>query len=289
MRRSNELTGYAAQTEPGVASSGPSIPLTFARGTLLYGDPDTGGYSPRRDGLTVRATSISQVRPAMHVGLRQAAAGVPGVTQYALIDTFVRVLNAVGCPVTITTTTGVITARTGGAATCPAAGTVVGRFVDDPGTPVLARQRAVATVGRALPAAVATAACATFTGATVAAALNGYGPVYSVMASGATRIIGFTRIGLGAITCPVAPPPPAPAVTTINATIQRGVPLVAPGNATAVLSGGLPLPVTVSDAEVRELLAKNCPPVSYAPACRAVAGVAGVGDYAPVLVPVLAR
>ena len=55
-----------------MASSGPSLPLTFGKGTTIFGDDPSGGYSVRRDGLTVRATAIASVRPALHVGLPQA-------------------------------------------------------------------------------------------------------------------------------------------------------------------------------------------------------------------------
>jgi hypothetical protein len=54
------------------------------------------------------------------------------------------------------------------------------------------------------------------------------------------------------------------------------VSLVAASNATADVTGGLPLPVTASPAVVRELLDKN----------RVRTGRL---NYAPVLVPVLAR
>src|SRR5262249_55839744 len=71
LRRAKELQDFAAQTEPDVASSGPSLPLMFGRGTTIYGDDPTVPYSPRRDGVTVRATAIAQLRPALHVGLPQ--------------------------------------------------------------------------------------------------------------------------------------------------------------------------------------------------------------------------
>src|SRR5262249_10118175 len=38
LRRSNELHDLAAQTEPGVASSGPSLPIIAGRATLIHGD-----------------------------------------------------------------------------------------------------------------------------------------------------------------------------------------------------------------------------------------------------------
>lgn len=285
LRRSNELQDFGLQTEPDVATSGSSLPLVFGRGTTIYGDDPTAAYSVRRDGLTIRATAIAEIRPAMHVGLRQSGQNSqPGVTPFALVDTFVGVLNAAGCPVTITPATGTIVSRAGGAATCPTAGVTVGRFVDNPAAPTLSRWIAVSTVGRALPAAVPTAACAALVTPAVSGFFSGYGPVYSLMASGTNRIIGFTRIGLSPNPC--LPPPPPGAPVTFTAVISRGVSLVAASNATAVLTGGLPLPVSAQPADVTELLDKNCP--VQVPGCRAV-GVVGRVNYAPVLAPVLAR
>ena len=74
------LSDAVAQTEDGIATSGPSLPLTFGMGTLTHADPSDGSYSVRRDGLTVRGTAIAQTRPASRVGLPQPAAGVSGVS-----------------------------------------------------------------------------------------------------------------------------------------------------------------------------------------------------------------
>jgi hypothetical protein len=89
-------------------------------------------------------------------------------------------------------------------------------------------------------------------------------------ASGVHRIIGFARINFTRVN--VCPPPNV----AFTATIVRGASLVAASNATATVVGGLPLPVSAQPADVRELLAKN---------------LVGPGrvNYAPVLVPVLAR
>ena len=50
LRRSNEYQGLENQTDPDVASSGPSLPLTFGKGTTIHGDdPSVGLFgSPRR-------------------------------------------------------------------------------------------------------------------------------------------------------------------------------------------------------------------------------------------------
>ena len=87
LRRSNEFQDLESQTEPDVASSGPSLPLTFGKATTIHGDDPASDYSVRRDGLTVRATAIAETRPALHVGLPQANANRPGATPFALVDT----------------------------------------------------------------------------------------------------------------------------------------------------------------------------------------------------------
>ena len=68
LRRSNDLQDFPGEIE-NVASNGPSLPLVFGRGTTIVGDDPSGAYSPRRDGITVRATAIAEIRPALHVGL----------------------------------------------------------------------------------------------------------------------------------------------------------------------------------------------------------------------------
>jgi hypothetical protein len=250
LRRSNEFR----EAEPGVASSGSSLPLVFGRGTTIFGDDPTGAYSVRRDGLTVRATAIAQVRPALHVGLPQLQANppLPGVTPFAMVDACVQ--NAAGTPViiavTINPTTGVITRTSAGPVTCPA-GTAVGRFVTNPS--------AISTVGQPLPAAAAVACV------TVASVAGWYGPVYSAIA-GTNRIIGFAGTSVTRNACP------AVAGAAFTATISRGASAVAASNATANLIDGLPLPANVQPAAVAALLQLNA-----------------AVTYGPVLVPGLAR
>ena len=257
LRRSNEFEDLDSQTEADVASSGPSLPLTFGKATTIQGDDPSSAYSVRRDGLTVRATTIAAVRPALHVGLPQANANQPGATPFALVDTCIQSPNP-AVPVTINVTinpaTGVITRRAPAAAPC-AVGSVVGRFVGN--------ANAVSTVGAALTAPSART-CASFN------TLAGYSPVYSLMASGTNRIIGFARASLAHTPCPPGPATPFPA------TIVRAASVVVESNATARIVGGLPLPVTAQPADVRELMSKN------------LVG-AGRVNYAPVLVAVLAR
>ena len=100
LRRSNEFADLGGQTETGVGSSGPSLPLTFGKATTIQADDPSATYSARRDGLTVRATAIAAVRPAMHVGLPQVNPAQPGVTRFALLDNCVQAPT--GAPVTLT-------------------------------------------------------------------------------------------------------------------------------------------------------------------------------------------
>lgn len=66
MRRTNDFLGL--DNVPGVSSSGPSLPFLFGRGSLMTKDSDPllnpQGYSPRRDGMSVRATAIASVGSA---------------------------------------------------------------------------------------------------------------------------------------------------------------------------------------------------------------------------------
>src|SRR5262249_9728571 len=155
LRRSNEFPDFDAQTEPEVASSGPSMPLLFGKGTTIDGDAPTGGYSVRRDGFTVRATAIAEIRPALHVGLPQANPAQPGVTPFVLADTFVQTLTPAGTQVAIDPLNGLICSGSG-PMTCTGAApaNVVGRFIDNLTNPARTNWKNVSTVGQPLPPAV---------------------------------------------------------------------------------------------------------------------------------------
>ncbi len=188
------------------------------------------------------------------------------MTPFALADTFVRALDPAllpsGCPVTVNPD-GSITSAAGGPARCPAAGAAAGRFVGALNDPARRSWMAAGTIGRLRPPAVA-APCALVT------SFAGYGPVTSSMASGTNRVIGFVPVLLSRTgACP-------PAGSPFAARVVRGPSMVAPANATASLYGGLPLPATVSEAEIAEFLDKHF----------ARNGRAG---YGALLVPVLAR
>jgi len=231
----------------------------FGRGTTIHGDSPGADYSIRRDGITVRATAIAQVRPALHVGLPQSNPARPGVTPFAVSDTFVESLGLAPVQATINPLNGLICRGTTCLGVAPPAS--IGRYVDNLASPSRNNWMAISTVGQALPAPVALP-CAP------ASPVSGFGPVYSLMGSGTNRIIGFTRITMIR--------DPARITNPCAVLISRGASLVASANAAAHLADGLPLGVGKSPAEVGELLDKNL-----------VRN--GEGNYNPVLVPVLAR
>lgn len=256
LRRSNEYRDLPGQTDVDVASSGPALPLLFGRGSVIHGTDDESTYSIRRDGLTVRATAIAEIRPAMHVGLPQQS--LPGVTPFAMRDTFIATVPANGVPLTINPANGVICSGQACAGGNPP--TAVGRFVDALTDATRIRWTTISTVGQALPPP-SPVAC------TLARPLSGFGPVYSLMSSGADRVIGFVQIDLRQD--PARPTNPCAVIVTVGAS------RVAVSNATATLSEGLPLPPTTPPTEIRELLDKHFERAGL--------------TYGPVLVPVLVR
>lgn len=76
----------ALDADPGVSSSGPSLPFLFGRGTTIHGqDPtDPTVYDPREHGLTVRATAIADLRPVVWAGHPVPTPSAPGLTRVAL-------------------------------------------------------------------------------------------------------------------------------------------------------------------------------------------------------------
>lgn len=67
LRRTNDRLGLDNQV--GVSSAGPAIPYLFGLGSGVLSTDDPEVYDPRRDGLTVRATSIADARPAVAAGV----------------------------------------------------------------------------------------------------------------------------------------------------------------------------------------------------------------------------
>ena len=255
LRRSTDFADMPNQMEDGVGSSGPSLPLTFGKGTTIQGDDPNGGYSVRRDGLTVRATAISNVRPAWRLGVPQTNPATPAIAPFILSDACVQ--NPTGAAVTLTVSvnplTGNITRTGAGGGGCNT-GAIVGRFV--------AGALTLRTVGAIAPVAGVTTNCFA-----VPPITRRFGPVFSQMTVGPARVIGFAQVDLVHGNCPINPGAP------FNATITRHASTIAPRNASAIVSERL---TAVPPAVMTELLQKNLI-------------AAGRVNYGPVLAPVLAR
>lgn len=93
LRRTPDL--YGLDRQPGVSAGGPALPFLFGLGTAIQADPAApGGYQPRRDGLTVRATAIAEGQPVLAVGPRTpsraglASFGATAADWMALPDPF---------------------------------------------------------------------------------------------------------------------------------------------------------------------------------------------------------
>jgi hypothetical protein len=127
LRRTNDRQGLDNQA--GISSAGPPLPFLFARGNVLQQDPNST-YSPRQDGLTVRALAIADARPAVSVGMPVAAASIPGLTPFALERTFWQSAT-VGASQTLLVdgTTGALTVKD------DPTGTIVGQLADSLSNP----------------------------------------------------------------------------------------------------------------------------------------------------------
>lgn len=216
LRRTNDFGGL--DNQPGVSSSGTALPLLLGHGSTITVDdskPNPNNYSVRRHGFTVRATALADARPALRVGLPQAATAPPleGATPFALDQTFWATL-AVNVVVS---------------ATVDAAGTIssgaimaAGRFTPPPPVPPAPPDQTVlTTVGQLVAPATPI----------LPAGLTGYVPIYQVVTEGGLpveRVIGFGHIAVtGAV--------PAIQLTKLPT-------FVAPGNASRHLGQSPPLP-----------------------------------------------
>jgi Putative Flp pilus-assembly TadE/G-like len=195
------------ENAPGVASSGPSVPLLFGRGAAISGED---GYVPQRDGITVRATAIAQARPAMRVGL---AGRGPGVTPFALERLFAESLNLTPRTVTVDAGTGVISEG----------GIERGAFVADP--------LSITTAGGAVVPAPFACDPANDT-------IDGYAPIYATIGA-SNRVIGFVRIELSWPGCAGNP--------TLIRGMGLVAGSADWSNATALLRDGLPADVPIAD------------------------------------------
>jgi hypothetical protein len=240
MRRSNELQ------ELDVASSGPTLPLLFGKGTTIHGDDPASEYSIRRDGITVRATAIASGQRAVRVGIPQpqAVPPLPGVSPFALVDTFVIPLAGgpgagAGAQVVIDRNGFVCPAVTVTPLPPCTAANAIGRFV--------ANRAAIASVGQPLPNQTVfppATACGTLT------VFQGYGARYWVMVN---RIVGFTQINM------VTRNPTAAeaAANLCAASVSRAAPTAATSNATANPGALLPLPAGLPPAQLTPLINRH--------------------------------
>ncbi len=135
MRRTNNVYGF--DQEPGISSSGPTLPLLFGRGSMMARS-GSGSQLSVTSGITVRATAIAGPQPAKTVGpaysnsggsltaqlapfaitdaLWTQVSGGTAATVIALPDprvllltaTFSSSLTAIGQPLATTTDTSVI-------------------------------------------------------------------------------------------------------------------------------------------------------------------------------------
>lgn len=258
-------------SDPGVSSSGPTLPLFFARGGLMpAAEADETVYSPRHDGLAVRATAISRVAPARRIGVRAPQAPEMGAVAFAL-DATCWNLSAWGVtpvgsgnPDEVWATIDAHplaggrefwTLRT---SACVQAGYVVPlqawRVGDGP------------TAMDLLAGTEVTFDEAGFTPVYTPIAAPGGGGVERVVAFGRARLSGST---LSRTTCAPASPADTGCLRLIRRNVSTNLPRVAPQNASATLPDGFP--AGLSTAEIQAVTA------------------AATGVQAALLAPVLAR
>jgi hypothetical protein len=231
LRRTNDLDGL--DELPAISSRGPAVPLLFGRGALIGGDPDED-YLPRVHGLTVRATSIAQARPALRVGPPPLVASDLGAAPFDLQLDLAKVLG-VPLPAVIDSSDGSI--RFNGAMCEPLEPGRCGAFVSVPASIVTVGDQRLAPAGAPACDPMATPGANT---------ISGYASVYDAIGASSTRrIIGFVRVALSWPDCPGAP-------ESITLTLRGRV---APANASVALPGGWPGDVPPVDRP--EVLLKN--------------------------------
>ena len=199
---------------PGVSSSGESLSLLFGLGGTIQKQTDTSlnpnNYSPRVNGITVRATAIADSRPALRVGPPNPGLAIPGVTPFAVTASFwTSLASGVPQPVSVDTT-----------GTLMQSGAPVGQYGVAPQTVGMARPWPA-------PASLVTNP-------------TGYVPIYEGPPTlDVDRVIGF-----GFVTVTGSCSGPGASCVLTGATTST----VAPVNATAVLPGGLPAPAAEQSA-----------------------------------------
>ena len=219
LRRTNDFEGL--DSIAGESSSGPPLSYLFGRGSLLaFRDPGVT-YSPRHHGMTVRATGISDARPALSVGMPDGSVTPPlnGLARFAL---FLSEWNDLPVGTAVSrdlSLDGVISEM----------GATTGRFFDFGPVSLMP-----VVVGRTLPAS----------SAPLAGEYTGYVSIYGEFTSGSTtvnRIVGF-----GLATALVAP-------SEIEVMITRGTQQLVVENVAGVVCHA----VTLTDDEWEGVLNVN--------------------------------
>lgn len=233
LRRTNDFGGL--DNVAAVSTAGPTLPLLFGRGTTIEAPQEGQLYSVRRDGITVRATSIANARPALRVGL--PTAGMNGATPFVVDRAFYLSLNN-GDPSGPPPVTAHLDAATG--QILDGSGSVVGLVVAEPD------RVSIAVVGSRLPAPSMSVACDP-SKTPEENTIGGFGPVStSIGPSAMPRVIGFGRVEMVWPDCAGNP-------TAVQ--FFRHAQVVAVGNATAIAPGGLP--ANLPRADISELLTAN--------------------------------
>ncbi len=95
IRRTNDLQGL--DNQPRISSSGPTLPFLFGLGSGVLTTDDANVYDPRRDGITIRATSIADARPVVAAGVKGPLVnGIGRVGTDVAVPTSARVLAIEG-------------------------------------------------------------------------------------------------------------------------------------------------------------------------------------------------
>ena len=232
LRRTNDFN--SVDNVDGVSTAGPTLPLLFGRGTTINARQPDDTYSIRDNGITVRATSIANARPALRVGL--PVAGRNGVTPFVVDREFYLTFNN-GDPAGPPPVSGHLDAS---GQILDASGNVVGRVVGD------ADRLSIATAGMPLPPPSLAAACDP-TKTPEENTIAGFGPVSTPIGPTATpRIIGFGRVEMSWPDCAGNP---------TGVQFFRHAQIVAVANASAVFAGAVPAGVPRTD--IPELLTAN--------------------------------
>ncbi len=245
LRRASDRDALAR--DPGVSSSGNAMQLLFARGTALQGTDPVSGYSLRRDGITVRATAIAQLRPVMRIGPANDSLPERGAVAYAISrECWDGAWDDATAVVTVDSASTPPTIRVAGEPSCPsdairveAGGWSVGDVVPVPD-----------------PVATQIPPCA-FSGS----CLKGFVAIFESIGAD-DRVIGFGRSALvdpadpllkAAVTIPLGGSVPARLIR------RKSLSRVAGRNASAHLPEGVsgsPAP-SLTQAELRQVLTHN--------------------------------